>query len=101
MGGSFNAGSRIDLQITRRIINAILYGVMDGCEFNTIPVFNLAVPSEIEGVDSNLLDPGKVWDSPHRWHIAATDLAMKFILNFNKFSVNEETAKLADFGPRI
>jgi phosphoenolpyruvate carboxykinase (ATP) len=101
MGGKYNSGSRIDLQTTRRIINAILYGAMDGCEFNTIPVFNLAIPSEIEGVDSNFLDPGKVWDSPLKWHIAATDLAMKFILNFNKFSVNKETARLADFGPRI
>ncbi len=101
MGGKYNSGSRIDLQTTRRIINAILYGAMDGGEFNTIPVFNLAVPSKIEGVDSNLLDPGKVWDSPYKWHIAATDLAMKFIINFNKFSVDEETGRLADFGPRI
>jgi len=52
-------------------------------------------------VDSDLLDPGKAWDSPIKWHMAAIDLAMKFILNFNKFSVNEETAKLAGFGPRI
>ena len=101
MGGGYNSGSRIDLQTTRRIINAILYGVMDGCEFNIIPVFNLAIPSEIKGVDSNLLDPGKVWDSPYKWHIAATNLAMKFILNFNKFSVNKETVRLAGFGPRI
>jgi phosphoenolpyruvate carboxykinase (ATP) len=101
MGGGYNSGSRIDLQTTRRIINAILYGEMDGCEFNIIPVFNLAIPSDIDGVDSNLLDPGKVWDSPYKWHIAATNLAMKFILNFNKFSVNKETVRLAGFGPRI
>ena len=70
-------------------------------EFNTIPVFNLAVPSRIEGVDENLLDPGKAWDSPYKWHIAASDLAMKFIMNFNKFSINEETSRLAEYGPKI
>lgn len=101
MGGTYNSGNRIDLQTTRRIINAILYGAMDKTEFYTIPIFNLAVPSKIDGVDSNVLDPGKMWDTPQKWRIAATDLAMKFILNFNKFSVTEETAKLADFGPVI
>lgn len=101
MGGTYNNGTRIDLQTTRRIIHAVLYGEMDNCLFNIIPVFNLAVPSEIEGVDPNLLIPGKAWESPHKWHIAATDLAMKFILNFNKFSVSEETLKLSEFGPKI
>jgi phosphoenolpyruvate carboxykinase (ATP) len=101
LGGTYNSGTRIDLQTTRSIINAILYGAMDKCEFITIPVFNLSVPSKIAGVEENILDPGKAWDTRYRWHIAATDLAMKFILNFSKFSMNEETANLADFGPRI
>jgi phosphoenolpyruvate carboxykinase (ATP) len=101
MGGTYNSGTRIELQTTRKIINAILYSSLDNCEFINIPVFNLAIPSKIEGVDENTLDPGKAWDTPYKWHIAATDLAMKFILNFSKFSVNDETAKLADFGPRI
>jgi phosphoenolpyruvate carboxykinase (ATP) len=101
MGGTYNSGNRIDLHTTRRIIQAILYGEMDKCEFINIPVFNLSVPVKIDGVNENLLDPGKAWDSKYKWHIAATDLAMKFILNFGKFSVNEETARLADFGPRI
>jgi phosphoenolpyruvate carboxykinase (ATP) len=74
---------------------------MDKCDFITIPVFNLSVPVKIDGVDENILDPGKAWDSQYKWHIAATDLAMKFILNFAKFAVNEETAKLADYGPKI
>ena len=36
-----------------------------------------------------------------KWHIAATDLALKFINNFSKFASNEETAKLAEYGPII
>jgi phosphoenolpyruvate carboxykinase (ATP) len=101
MGGTYNSGTRIDLQTTRRIINAILYGSMDKSEFMTIPVFNLAVPSKIDGVDENILDPARAWETPQKWHIAATDLAMKFILNFSKFSINEAAAKLADSGPKI
>lgn len=101
MGGTYNSGNRIDLQITRRIINAILYDDLKKSDFTTIPVFNLAIPSHIDGVDENILDPGMVWETPHKWRIAASDLAMKFILNFSKFALNEETAKLADAGPKL
>jgi phosphoenolpyruvate carboxykinase (ATP) len=101
MRGTYNTGTRIDLQSTRRIIHAILYNSMDNCEFINIPVFNLSIPLKIDGVDDNILDPSRAWDTPFRWHLAATDLALKFINNFRKFSGNEETAKLADFGPGI
>ena len=86
---------------TRAIINAILDGSINKCEFYNSACFNLSIPDKIDGVDSNILDPPKRGNSPAKWHIAATDLALKFINNFSKFSSNEETAKLAEFGPRI
>jgi phosphoenolpyruvate carboxykinase (ATP) len=52
-------------------------------------------------VDESILDPSKAWETPSRWHVAATDLALKFINNFSKFTANEETAKLAEHGPVI
>ena len=100
-GGPYGIGSRIDLPSTRRIINAILDDSLKESEFTTIPVFNLRIPTEIKGVDSNLLDPGHAWDSPVRWRTAATDLALKFINNFSKFTTNEETASLTEFGPKL
>lgn len=100
-GGQYNTGSRIDLPTTRLIINSILNDSVKKYEFTTLPVFNLSIPEKIDGVNSNLLDPGRAWDSPFKWHIAATDLALKFINNFNKFASNEETAALAEFGPKI
>lgn len=100
-GGPYNIGSRIDLPTTRLIINSILNDSIKKYEFTTLPVFNLSIPDKIDGVNSNLLDPGRAWDSPFKWHLAATDLALKFINNFNKFASNEETAALAEFGPKI
>jgi phosphoenolpyruvate carboxykinase (ATP) len=100
-GGPCNIGNRIDLPTTRMIINSILNDSIKKYEFTTLPVFNLSIPDKIDGVNSNLLDPGRAWDSPFKWHIAATDLALKFINNFNKFASNEETAALAEFGPKI
>ena len=101
LGGPYGTGTRIDLPSTRLIINAILDGSIKNCEFATLPVFNLKIPSIIEGVDANILDPGKVWESPSKWRIAATDLALKFINNFSKFTANKETASLVNFGPVI
>jgi phosphoenolpyruvate carboxykinase (ATP) len=101
MRGPYCIGNRIDLPSTRLIINAILDGSILECEFVTIPVFNLSIPAKIEGVDNSILDPGKAWDSPTKWHAAATDLALKFINNFSKFAANKETAELASYGPRI
>lgn len=100
-GGPYNTGTRIDLPTTRLIINAILDDSIKKHDFSTLPVFNLSIPDRIDGVRSNILDPSTSWDSPVKWHIAATDLALKFINNFSKFASNEETARLAAYGPKI
>lgn len=101
MGGPYGTGSRIDLNITRKIINSILDGSIKNSDFSILPVFNLNVPERLDGIDENILDPGKAWESVTKWHIAATDLAFKFINNFSKFTSNPETARLANYGPGI
>jgi phosphoenolpyruvate carboxykinase (ATP) len=101
MGGPYGSGTRIDLPSTRLIINAILNDSISGCEFNNLPIFNLSIPSKVEGVDDSILDPSQAWETPSKWNVAATDLALKFINNFSKFTANKETAKLTDFGPKI
>jgi phosphoenolpyruvate carboxykinase (ATP) len=101
MGGPYGTGTRIDLPSTRLIINAILDGSIIDCEFVTLPIFNLNIPARVKGVDESILDPAKVWDSPSKWRVAATDLALKFINNFSKFTGNKETASLVSFGPMI
>jgi len=101
IGGPYGTGNRIDLPTSRRIIDAILDESINKCDFTILPVFNLSIPTSIKGVNENILDPGKLWNSQVKWHIAATDLALKFISNFSKFTSNEETAKLVEHGPRI
>jgi phosphoenolpyruvate carboxykinase (ATP) len=101
MGGPYGTGTRIDLASTRLIINAILNDSTVGCEFITLPVFNLNIPARIRGVDESILDPARTWGSTTKWHIAATDLALKFINNFSKFTSNMESARLVSFGPII
>jgi phosphoenolpyruvate carboxykinase (ATP) len=101
MGGPYGTGKRIDLAITRLIINSILDDSILKCKFVTLPVFNLNIPTCLKEADESILDPAKAWDSLSKWHVAATDLALKFISNFSKFTSNEKTARLVGFGPIV
>jgi phosphoenolpyruvate carboxykinase (ATP) len=101
MGGPYGTGSRIDLPVTRKIVNAILDGSVGKCDFKQIPVFRLSVPTHIDCIDDNILDPSRTWESTVKWRIAATDLALKFINNFTKFTINSESALLVAHGPVI
>lgn len=101
MGGPYGKGKRIDLKSTRRIINSILDGSINNTIFYDIPVFNLAIPSEVEDIDTRLLDPSKSWSNSADWHKSAESLADKFIQNFNKFAVNDDLIELIKYGPQL
>jgi phosphoenolpyruvate carboxykinase (ATP) len=101
MGGPYGTGNRIDLPVTRKIVNSILDDSILKHEFKEIPVFRLSIPAHIDGIEDKILDPGNTWESTTKWRIAATDLALKFINNFTKFSSNKESAMLVDHGPVI
>ena len=101
MGGSYGTGERIDLTVTRKIVNAILNGSLDNAEFIKIPVFGLSIPKHIDGVNDNILEPARTWESEKKWRIAATDLGLKFRSNFTKFAGNKGADLLAEHGPEI
>ncbi|PID87961.1 MAG: phosphoenolpyruvate carboxykinase (ATP) [Bacteroidia bacterium] len=101
IGGAYGTGKRIDLPSTRNIINAILDGSLDNAEFDTLPVFNLAIPKTVNNVDSKLLNPRNLWSNPKDWDAAALDLGKRFIDNFEFFTDNEEAKRLIAAGPQI
>ncbi|KHF09116.1 hypothetical protein PO79_09140, partial [Vibrio parahaemolyticus] len=56
-GGSYGVGKRMSIKATRACINAILDGSIQNCEFENYELFNLAVPKELAGVESKILNP--------------------------------------------
>lgn len=50
-------GSRIKLAYTRKIIDAIHSGSLLTANYKKTEVFGLDIPTEIEGVPSEILDP--------------------------------------------
>lgn len=92
-------GKRISIKDTRAIIDAILNGSLDDAETSTLPIFNLAMPVQLPGVDSAILDPRNSWQSPEAWQEKARELASLFINNFEKYTDTPAGAALVKAGP--
>lgn len=54
---SYGSGNRIKLAYTRKIIDAIHSGALLTANYTKTEVFGLEIPTEIEGVPSEILDP--------------------------------------------
>ena len=94
-------GKRISIKNTRAIIDNILNGSIENAELHHIPIFNLAIPMSLEGVDAEILDPRKSYQNPSDWIEKAEGLAKKFIANFEQYTDNEAGRKLVEAGPRL
>ena len=95
------SGKRISIKDTRGIIDAILGGAILSAPTKTIPYFNLEVPTELEGVDTGILDPRDTYADPAEWEAKAKDLAGRFIKNFAKYEGNEAGRALVAAGPQL
>ncbi len=93
-------GKRISIKDTRAIIDAILNGSLDDAETFTLPLFNLAIPTSLPGVDERILDPRNTYASPEQWQEKAQQLAQLFISNFEKYTDTPAGAALVSAGPQ-
>ena len=94
-------GKRISIKDTRGIIDAILGGAILKAPTKKIPYFDFEVPTELEGVDSNILDPRDTYADAAEWNKKAEDLASRFIKNFKKYEGNEAGKALVAAGPKL
>ncbi|WP_443733995.1 phosphoenolpyruvate carboxykinase (ATP), partial [[Ruminococcus] lactaris] len=94
-------GKRISIKDTRGIIDAILNGAINNAPTKTIPYFNFEVPTELEGVDTGILDPRDTYADASEWDVKAKDLAERFIKNFAKYEGNEAGKALVAAGPQL
>ena len=94
-------GKRISIKDTRGIIDAILDGAINNAPTKTIPYFNFEVPTELPGVDANILDPRDTYANAEEWNTKAQDLAQRFIKNFTKYTTNEAGKALVAAGPQL
>ena len=94
-------GKRISIRDTRGIIDAILSGDILKASTKKIPYFNFEVPTELPGVDTNILDPRNTYADASEWETKAKDLAQRFVKNFSKYEGNEAGKALVSAGPQL
>ena len=84
-GGPYGAGRRISIAHTRAIVSAVLSGALDEAPSRPEPIFGLAVPEEVPGVPTELLDVRSTWPDPLAYDARARQLATMFRENFKAF----------------
>ena len=86
IGGSAASGAkRISIQNTRSMITAILDGSIEQSQFRVEPVFNLACPLSLHGVDTKVLNPRSSWENVNEYDSQAIELAELFTQNFKTY----------------
>jgi phosphoenolpyruvate carboxykinase (ATP) len=98
-GGSYGTGSRMALQLTRAIIDAIHNGTLAKVETAIDPVFGFAVPKSCPGVPSQVLQPRNTWSDPAAYDATAKKLSSLFQENFKNYAAGVP-AEVRDAGPK-
>jgi phosphoenolpyruvate carboxykinase (ATP) len=102
-GGAYGTGKRMPINATRALLAAALNGSLRDVTFRTDPHFGFAVPTEVPGVDTALLDPRQTWADRDSYDRAAERLVTMFSDNFRAFEehVGEDVLAVAPkAGPR-
>jgi len=96
-GGVYGVGKRIDLKITRALVNAALNGELEKVEYKYDPLFHLNIPKSCPGVPNKILTPSSTWIDLEDYNITAERLANKFSDAFDKAygdkNINENVKK--------
>jgi phosphoenolpyruvate carboxykinase (ATP) len=85
-GGPYGVGSRIKLSYTRALITAALNGDLDNVNYETLPVFNLSVPTSCPEVPEEILNPRNTWSDKSAYDAKCSQLATAFIKNFSQYA---------------
>ena len=98
-GGSYGVGHRFELGHTRAIIDAILGGDLAHADFERDEIFGLAVPDNVPGVPSELLNPRNAWEDKDAYDATARKLAGMFVKNFEKYA-DQASKEILGAAPR-
>jgi len=84
-GGPYGTGHRMKLSHTRRMLDEALKGNLETTEYSEEPIFGLAIPKNIAGIPSEILNPRNTWSDKEAYDKKANRLADMFNKNFGRF----------------
>lgn len=119
VGGKYGTGSRISLQHTRAIIDAIHSGALshpssslpssssssttaadESTSWTVYPTFNLHIPTSVPGVPSSILNPANAWIDEEAFERERFRLAGLFRRAFRMFE-NDVDGDVRAAGPDV
>ena len=83
-GGPYGVGERMDINLTREIVNAALTGQLQDVEYVEDTTFHILVPRQCPGVPSEVLFPRNTWVDRDDYDRRARKLAEDFCAHFDK-----------------
>jgi phosphoenolpyruvate carboxykinase (ATP) len=84
-GGPYGTGKRMDIRLTREMVDAALSGQFKNINFIKDPVFHVEVPTECPGIpDTSVLQPRNTWADKTGYNERAKRLAHEFSVHFDK-----------------
>jgi len=99
VGNAFGQGPRISLKINRDNVTQILDGTLDRCQYTKDPIFGFEVPKALPGIPPELLAPRYGAKDPADYNRRGTDLAAKFVKNFEQFK--DASPEIIAAGPQV
>ena len=97
--GAQSGAKRISLQVTRKIIYAILDGTIKNANFETDPYFGVDVPTSLDDLGPETLISSKAWSDLEEYKSVAEQLVKKFQENFKEFNIDDD--KIVKAGPKL
>jgi phosphoenolpyruvate carboxykinase (ATP) len=84
-GGPYGEGRRMDIRLTRLLLNAALNGSLRDAPVDPDPWFHIGIPRSCPGLDDpSILNPRNTWADPLAFDARATALAREFQAHFVK-----------------
>jgi len=88
-GGPYGIGKRMDIDITRSIVNGVLENNLEDVEFFEDKLFHFWVPDKCRKFGPEILHPEKTWDDKDAFKRRAEKLASEFSAHFDKVYGNK------------
>ena len=83
-GGPFGIGARMDIEITRSIVDCALRGVLGEVEYDEDPLFHIQVPRFCPHVPTEIVNPRNTWEDKGAFDDRARKLAADFSAHFDR-----------------
>lgn len=99
-GGKYGTGRRCPLKYTRRIVDAIHSGELLNAEYENFDVFNLTIPTHIEGVPREILNPSLAWQDKNAFTREVRKLGAMFTKAFALY-MKDVSEKVRAAGPQL